>query len=147
MWVADPGTPAARPRAVTWALGAAVLVFIGSFMPFASVRTLGLYTWEVQPGAVVVSALFGVVLAVLALGTRLDNKPLRVASGVLLSCGAGFGALGYGGFAVLGLSGFDSETSAGIPIHVEFTPGAGLVACFTGCVIAMVASLKAMTRG
>jgi hypothetical protein len=149
LWVDDrpPAGPASTARALVaanWAFAGAVLVLVGSFMPFVNTSFLTLY--EVDPDVKGASAVFGVVLGALALAMR--PRGSRVVSSVLVLAGGALGALGYGGFAYMGIHGFEAESDfGGYPTYVEFSPGAGIVACLVGSVIATVAAIAALKEG
>jgi hypothetical protein len=92
--------------------------------------------------------MFGLVLVGLALAMR--SASARLPAAILLILAGGFGTLGYGGFAVAGMVGFeDTSSDFGLSTRVEFDPNVGLVACIAGCFIAAVAaavSLRAPRR-
>jgi len=124
-------------------MGGASAVVIGSFMPFISTQWGLLY--EINPEAKNISAAFGALLGLMALGMR-AKESRTVCSVVLLLAGL-FGVLGYGGFAYMGIQGFESESDFGFSTHVEFSPGAGLVACIVGCGLAVLAAVSTLKAG
>jgi len=146
LWVDDRYRSrwSARGAALNWAVGAAALVFVGSFMPFITGPLQGLHAHEFEPTATKISAVFGLVLANLAVGMRIREKTLSVLSTVGLLGVAALGALGYGGFAYAGKHGFDVNNDVGRMVHVEYSPNVGLMACFAGCVIATLAAISAL---
>ena len=149
LWVDDgpaPMSPTAAPHpaastvALNWAAAGGGLVVVGSFMPFIATELPGLY--EINPDARSTSALFGAVLVGLALGMR--SAASRMACSILLLVAAALGVLGYGGFAAMGIAGFEDESELGFTSRVEFSPNVGLVACIAGCAIAFIAAIATL---
>ncbi len=58
-----------------------------------------------------------------------------------LCCGAA-GALGYGGFILLGLHGISEADSLGFPAQVTYSPSIGIILALAGCIAAAVAGLN-----
>jgi hypothetical protein len=129
--------------AANWAVAAAVLVFVGSFMPFVGTALHALR--GVDPTAKNASALFAVLLGALAMGMR--QPASRAASAASMLGAAVLGAMVYGGFAYAGAQGFEMGSATGGPTHVEFSPGAGLIACLVGCLVAMPAAIGVLRSG
>ncbi len=102
-----------------WVMGGGAAVFLGSLLPFVSANLDGLVSVDpVQPGARALSVLFG--LAIVALGAVMRFGPPTAMRGVTIAalcCGAA-GALGYGGFILLGLHGISEADSLGFPAQV-----------------------------
>jgi hypothetical protein len=105
-------------------------------MPWISTQPFLLY--EINPEAKTTSGMFGLVLVGLALGMR--SAGARLPTGILLILAGALGVLGYGGFTLLGMNGFDDTSEFGLTTHVEFDPNVGLVSCIAGSFIAAVAA-------
>jgi len=135
--------PRAVPSFWKWAVGGAAAVFLGSLLPFISYSGLG--GGDVRPGARMVSAVFGAVLGLLAVASRTQLRS-RVCNGLLLPGGI-LGTLGYGGFILLGLVGFqddDSSFFADTSTKIHFDPNIGVTCCLAGCVIVVVAAVQGL---
>ncbi|WP_250640756.1 hypothetical protein [Frankia sp. AiPa1] len=142
-WGVPP--PAGAPRAASsswkWALGGGAAVFLGSLLPFVTYTDL--YGYTVVPGARLISAVFGAILAGLALGAGLASRT-QVFYGLVLPAGL-LGALGYGTFILLGLTGVhnDEESAFGASrtVTVHFDPNIGVTCCLAGCIVTAGAAI------
>jgi hypothetical protein len=123
-------------------MGGGAAVFLGSLLPFVSANLDGLVSADpVQPGARVLSVLFG--LAIVALGAVMRFGPPTAMRGVTIAalcCGVA-GALGYAGFILIGLHGISEADSLGFPAQVTYFPSIGIILALAGCLAAAVAGL------
>lgn len=128
--------PAAGFQRSQWvALIAALAVPLGSVLPFVSYEDPSLLrSWEVRPGVLAVSFLFGVVLTGLVVLTR--QPRLRPAACISLLALSLPGFCCYLVFTVVGLTvGIDSPGFFGEPNVVHWSPGIGVVLCILGTAV------------
>src|ERR1700759_3368173 len=138
-----PASPGRSDPLPFWVLGGGAAIFGGSLLPFVSVSVDGLFSINVMsPGARVLSALFGLVVAGLGaamkFGPAAGRRGLSIAA---LGCGAA-GVLGYSGFILLGLHGINVGGSLGLPAEVTYSPSIGVLLALAGCTAAAVAALN-----
>jgi hypothetical protein len=136
------GTPAPvvrrRRTAAFWAVGGGVAVMLGPAFPFVSQRELDLVrAVTVNPGALVMSGLFGAALTGLALAMLSRAKGVAIVELVL----SAVGFLGYLSFAVVGAVGVPTETGFGFSVTTKWDPGFGLLLSMLGCLVVVVASV------
>ncbi len=150
---ASPASQAAgRPQAITdlrWTLGGGAAIFLGSFLPWISASNNGLITIQINGGARVTSAIFGVLLAGLGGAIYAKSargafvKPKAYAYTIPLLVLSALGILGYGVFTIVGFSGLQETDAFGDTAKVTFTPSIGLLMLLLGCVAALAGSIRA----
>jgi hypothetical protein len=125
-----------------WIMGGGAAVFIGAFLPLISNTSSSGYDFTVNSGAQSSTAVFGVILIGAGAALHYFSAPgrfrgprvLGLAISVLaLSCCA---ILGYGGFAIAGMAGFQEQTDLLGTVTVTYSPNIGLFAVLLGCLAA-----------
>jgi hypothetical protein len=131
-----------------WCIGGGAAVLLGALLPFISAPSVfGYAVFNVNSGARGMSAVFGAVIGVLgviahrlpASGPSRSGTPTGLTVTLLIL--SGLGALGYAGFAVAGLVGFQDQADLGIPVRVTYSPGSGLVLSILGCALATAGAI------
>ena len=136
-----------------WGLGGALMVLVGSALPFVDVadEAVGTLKPDVIPNVIKASGVFGAVLVFLAYSMRRPAQ--RGLCGFVLFVASLLGFLFYVGFAYLGSAqSTGNETIVvgfGDVPEVLWRPGIGIWACIAGSAVACGATLvifQAATR-
>lgn len=151
-----PATAAAGSPWPAWCIGGgsavvlgSLLVVLGSLLPFISnTPILDYVTININGGGRGISGIFGAIIVVLGMfayrrpasGTSRPGTPTGLAV-LLLVVLSGLGALGYGGFAVAGLVGFQDQEGLDFPVQVTQSPSIGPVLSVLGCVLVAVGAI------
>jgi hypothetical protein len=149
LWVEDmPAAAATGSPWPVWCTGGGAAVARGSLLPFIpNTSILDNATVNINGGGRGISGIFGAIMVALgvfahrrlASGTCRPGTPAGLA--VPLAVLFGLGALGHGGFAVVGLVGFQDQEDLDFPVRVTYSPSIGLVLSVLGCVLAAAGAI------
>lgn len=151
LWVEDAQvTGAADSTGAAWLMGGGAAVFVGAFLPWISGATS--YLYQVNGGAKSSTAFLGVVFIGGGAAIRYFSAPGRSrrpavrALAISLLVLVSFGILGYGGFAVAGMVGYQDQSDLLGTVTVTFSPNIGLVMVFLGCLAVGWGAIKSLPR-